>query len=59
MIGTACSGSGAPCHALAQLVGPDNYKELFASEIHAPEISIRQQVMSQKKVKVIFKMFDR
>ncbi|CAL1163284.1 unnamed protein product [Cladocopium goreaui] len=35
VVGTACSGSGAPCHALAQLVGDANYKELFASEIHA------------------------
>ena len=36
VVGTARSGSGAPCHALAQLVGDANYKELFASEIHAP-----------------------
>lgn len=35
VIGTACSGSGAPCHALAQLVGDRNYEELFASELHA------------------------
>ena len=34
VIGTACSGSGAPCHALMQLVGQHNYVEHFASETH-------------------------
>lgn len=36
VIGTACSGSGAPVHALAELIGQSNYMELFASENHVP-----------------------
>ena len=34
LIGTACSGSGAPSFALRELLGPHNVVEMFASEKH-------------------------
>ena len=34
VISTACSGSGAPSHALDQLVGPKNFVERTSSEKH-------------------------
>lgn len=37
VLSTACSGTGAPTHALCQLVGEKNYSEDIASEINAPK----------------------
>ena len=31
---TACSGTGAPSFALRKLIGPANFKELAAAELH-------------------------
>ena len=39
-VGTACSGSSAPSHALTQLVGGQNYKEFFGSEIRVTSQNI-------------------
>ena len=38
VLATACTGSGAPTHALQQLVGKENINERIASEKHVSRL---------------------
>ena len=51
VVGSACSGSGAPSFALRQLVGDNNFDEVVSSENHAAQFNL-QHYSALKQLKL-------